>query len=106
MYEDIKPGITVKVHEKIKEQTEKGEKERVQIFEGIVLARHGGRELGATITVRKIAADGIGVEKIYPLHSPMLTKIELVRQARVRRAKLYFLRTYKKRLLEKPLTKT
>ncbi len=104
MYENIKPGMTVRVHEKIKEQTEKGEKERVQIFEGIVLARNGGAQIQATITVRKIGADNIGVEKIYPLSAPAIVKIEPVRQAKVNRAKLYFLRDYKKRLKETPIT--
>lgn len=103
MYENIKPGMTVKVHERIREQTEKGEKERVQIFEGIVIARNGGVQLQATITVRKIGADSIGVEKIYPLNAPTVAKIEPVKMAKVRRAKLYFLRDYKKKLREKPL---
>lgn len=105
MYDNIKPGMTVRVHEKIREQTEKGEKERIQIFEGIVLGRHGGLQKQATITVRKIGADSIGVEKIYPLNAPTIAKIEPVKQARVRRAKLYFLRDYKKRLKEKSLVK-
>lgn len=109
MYENIKPGMTVRVHEKIREQVvgkkgEKTEKERVQIFEGIVIARHGRNQPEATITVRKIGADGIGVEKIYPLSAPTVAKIEPVRSARVRRAKLYFLRDYKKRLKDRPLT--
>jgi large subunit ribosomal protein L19 len=103
MYENIKPGMTVRVHEKLKEKTEKGEKERIQIFEGIVLARHGGNQPTATITVRKIGADNIGVEKIYPLSAPTIVKIEPVKQAKVRRAKLYYLRNYKKKLKEKPL---
>lgn len=100
MYENIKPGMTVRVHEKLKEKTEKGEKERIQIFEGIVLARKGGNRPEATITVRKIAADKIGVEKIYPLSSPNIVKIEPVKQAKVRKAKLYYLRHYRKRLKE------
>jgi large subunit ribosomal protein L19 len=97
---EIKPGMTVKVHEKIKEKNAKGvEKERIQIFEGIVLARKHNKEIGATITVRKVS-NGIGVEKIFPLQSPVITKIEPVKQARVRRAKLGFLRTNKTRLKE------
>lgn len=96
----IKPGMTVRVHQKIKEKGPKGEKERVQIFEGIVLARRHGRQPQATITVRKIS-EGIGVEKIFPLYSPTIVKIEPVKQARVRQAKLYYLRNYKKRLKEK-----
>lgn len=108
MYENIKPGMTVRVHEKIREAAtkkgEKGEKERVQVFEGIVLSRHGGGRPEATITVRKIGADGIGVEKIYPVNAPTIARIEPLRQARVRRAKLYFLSGYKKRLKEMPVS--
>jgi len=92
---DIRPGYTVKVHQKIKE----GDKERIQIFEGIILSRHGGKNINATITVRKISA-GVGVEKIFPLYSPTITKIEIVKKARVRRAKLYYLKGYKKKLKE------
>ena len=103
MYENIKPGMTVRVHEKLKEQMEKGEKERIQIFEGIVIARKGGQQLQATIMVRKIGADNVGVEKIYPLNAPSVVKIEPVRQAKTSRAKLYFLRDYKKRLKEVPI---
>ena len=99
----IKPGMTIKVHQKITELGPKGEKERVQIFEGIVLAHRSGKEKEATITVRKIS-DGIGVEKIFPLNSPNVVKIELVKQAQVSKSKLYYLRDYKKRLKEKILT--
>ncbi len=96
----IKPGMTVRVHEKIKEKNAKGvEKERIQIFEGIVLAKKHGQEAGGTITVRKIS-DGIGVEKIYPINSPIVAKIEGVKQAKVKRAKLAYLRNSKKRLKE------
>lgn len=103
MYENIKAGMTVKVHEKLKEKTEKGIKERIQIFEGIVLARHGGKTPQATITVRKVSANDIGVERIYPLGSPAIVKIEPVKQAEVRRAKLYYLKDHKKKLKEKTL---
>jgi large subunit ribosomal protein L19 len=96
---EIKPGMTVKIHQQITEQGPKGEKKRIQIFEGIVLAHKHGKEQGATITVRKIS-DGIGVEKIFPIHSPNVVKIEPVKQAKVRKAKLYYLRTSKKRLKE------
>ncbi|MDP2685299.1 MAG: 50S ribosomal protein L19 [bacterium] len=92
---DIGPGYTVIVHQKIKE----GEKERIQKYEGLVIGRKGGTGLSSTITVRKIS-EGIGVEKIFPLNSPSITKIEVIRKAKVRRAKLNYLRTYKKRLKE------
>jgi large subunit ribosomal protein L19 len=95
---ELRPGMTVKVHQKIKEKNAKGEeKERIQIFEGIILKHRHGGETGNTITVRKVS-DGVGVEKIYPVNSPVIEKIEVVRQARVRRANLNYLRTYKKRL--------
>ena len=83
----IKAGDTVKVHQKIQD---KG-KTRIQIFEGLVLARKHGNEPGATFTVRKVAS-GVGVEKIYPLYSPLIDKLEIVRRSKVRRAKLYFIR--------------
>src|SRR3989344_2472790 len=95
----IKPGMTVRVHQRITEQGAKGEKERIQIFEGIVLARRGGKQAGATIPVRKIS-DGVGVEKIFPLSAPSVVKIVPIKQARVRQAKAYYLRGYKKRLKE------
>ena len=79
-------GDTVKVHVKVRE----GEKERVQVFEGMVIARRGG-SVNTSFTVRKIS-DGVGVERIFPLHSPILEKVEVVRQGRVRRAKLFYLR--------------
>lgn len=83
----IKPGDTVRVHQKIQD---KG-KTRIQVFEGVVLARKHGDEPGATFTVRKVAS-GVGVEKIFPLYSPNIDKIEIVKRAKVRRAKLYFIR--------------
>jgi len=96
---EIKPGMVVRVHQKIKDVTAKGEeKERIQVFEGLVLGRKHGKEKGATITVRKIAENHIGVEKIFPLQSPLIEKVELVDEKIVRRAKLYYTRTYKKRL--------
>ncbi len=84
---DIRPGDTVKVWQKIQE---KG-KTRLQSFEGLVLARKHGTEAGATFTVRKVI-DGVGVEKIFPLYTPMIDKVELLRRSKVRRAKLYFVR--------------
>jgi large subunit ribosomal protein L19 len=86
----IKSGDTVRIHQKIKE----GDKERIQVFEGLVLARKHGKEAGATITVRKVIS-GIGVERIIPLHSPTLQKIEIVKSGKVRRSKLYYLRRLK-----------
>lgn len=80
-------GDTVKIHQKIQD---KG-KTRIQIFEGMVLARKHGTTAGATFTVRKVV-DGIGVEKIFPLYSPLIDKIEIVKRAKVRRAKLYHVR--------------
>ena len=99
---ELKPGMTVRVHQKIKELNSKGEeKERVQYFEGMIIAKKHNKEKGATITVRKVS-DGIGVEKIFPLSLPTITKIEVKKIAEVRRAKLYFLRDgYKKKLKEK-----
>ncbi|KKU86410.1 MAG: 50S ribosomal protein L19 [Candidatus Wildermuthbacteria bacterium RIFCSPHIGHO2_01_FULL_47_27] len=89
---DVRPGDTVRVHQKIRE----GGKERSQAFEGLIIARKHGKEAGGTITVRKIVS-GVGVERIYPLHSPILEKIEIVRRGKARRAKLYYLRTAKGR---------
>lgn len=97
-YADVVPGAFVKVYQKIIEKKGKETKERIQIFEGIVLARKHGAQAGATVTVRKIAKGGYGVEKIYPLHSPIIDKIEVSRQAIVRRAKLMHLRDSKKKL--------
>ena len=83
----LRSGDTVRVHQKIQD---KG-KTRIQIFEGLVLARKHGDEPGATFTVRKVSG-GIGIEKIYPLYSPMIDKLEIVKRAKVRRAKLYYIR--------------
>ena len=87
---EIRPGDTVRVYQKIKE----GDKERIQIFEGLVIARKHGKGITSTITVRKIISE-IGVERIFPLHSPTIEKIETLRRGRVRRAKLYYLRKAK-----------
>lgn len=83
---EIEIGSTVRVHIKIKE----GSKERIQVFEGTVIAKkHGG--IAETFTVRRVSY-GVGVEKVFPLHSPVIEKIETVRTGKVRRAKLYYLR--------------
>lgn len=98
---DIRAGDTIRIHQKIKETPKKDKsstgqenKERIQIFEGVVIARKHGKEVPATITVRKVIS-GIGVEKIFPIHSPLIVKIEVIKRAQVRRAKLYYLRTAK-----------
>jgi large subunit ribosomal protein L19 len=84
---DLRSGDTVKVYQKIQE---KG-KTRLQVFEGLVLARKHGTEAGATFTVRR-STGGYGVEKIFPLYSPMIEKIEIVKRSKVRRSKLYYIR--------------
>lgn len=98
---DYKPGMTIRVYQKIKELNSKGEeKERVQFFEGMIIARNHGKEKGGTITVRKIS-DGVGVEKIFPINLPSITKIEIKKQAIVKKAKLGYLKEgYKKKLKE------
>lgn len=83
----VRAGDTVRVHQKIQDK----DKTRIQVFEGLVLARKHGNEPGATFTVRKVV-DGIGVEKIFPLYSPLIDKIEIIRRSKVRRAKLYYIR--------------
>jgi large subunit ribosomal protein L19 len=82
----FRPGDTLKVHVKVIE----GTRERIQLFEGVVIKRHGGG-ISETFTVRKIS-NGVGVERTFPLHSPKLEKIEVARRGKVRRAKLYYLR--------------
>lgn len=99
---DIRAGDTVRVHQRIEEA--KG-KFRIQLFEGLVLARKHGREAGGTFTVRRVAS-GVGVEKIYPLYSPMIDKVEIVKRARVRRAKLYFIREKVAREARRQLRRT
>ncbi len=98
---DIRPGDLVRVYQKIKETPKKGkpstgqeDKERIQVFEGLVIARKHGKEMGATITVRKIISE-VGVERIFSLHSPTLEKIEILKRGKIRRAKLYYLRKAK-----------
>lgn len=86
---DFKPGDTIKVHAKIKE----GDKERIQIFQGAVIRKRKGNT-GATFTVRKISY-GIGVERIFPLHSPTIDKIEIISRGKVRRGRIYYMRKLK-----------
>lgn len=96
----VKAGMFVNVYEKIVDFTPKGEKrERIQVFKGIVIARKHGKEPGATITVRK-ESDGVGVEKIFPLYSPIIDRIVIEKRFKVRGSKAYFLRDTKKKLKE------
>jgi len=100
---DIRPGDTVRIYQRIlvpakasadKSTDKKEEKEKTQIFEGLVLAKKHGKGISATITVRKVIL-GVGVERIFPLHSPLIEKIEVLKRGKVRRAKLYYLRRTK-----------
>lgn len=84
---DLRPGNTVKVWQKIKE----GDKVRLQAFEGLIIAHKHGFEPGATFTIRKIV-EGIGVERIFPIFSPSIEKIQIIKRAKTRRAKLYYVR--------------
>lgn len=83
---DFRPGDTVNVHARVKE----GEKERIQVFQGVVIRKRSGGT-GATFTVRKVSY-GVGVERIFPVHSPFIEKIEVLTRGKVRRARLYYLR--------------
>src|SRR3990172_10085092 len=83
----FKVGQTVRIHQKIKE----GDKERLQVYEGLIIRVSNPNTVSATITVRKIV-DGVGVERVFPVHSPVIVKVELSKEARVRRGKLYFMR--------------
>ncbi len=83
---DFRPGDTVKVHATIRE----GEKQRIQVFQGVVIRKRKGNT-GATFTVRKVSY-GIGVERIFPFHSPLIDKVEIITRGKVRRARLYYLR--------------
>ena len=88
---DIRPGDTVRVYQKIQGEGNKG---KSQVFEGLIIARKHGKGLSGTVTVRKIIS-GIGVEKIFPIHSPLIEKIEILKRGKVKRAKLYYLRKAK-----------
>lgn len=102
---NLKPGMQVKVHQRITDVNAKGEeKQRIQIFEGIVLAVKHGTEPGATVTVRKVS-NSVGVEKIFPIHSPVVEKIELVRAMKVRQSRPFYLRSSKKKLKERKASK-
>jgi large subunit ribosomal protein L19 len=101
---ELKPGMTVRVHTRIVETNTKGEdKERIQIFEGIILSMRG-KGVSKSFTVRKVS-NGVGVERIFPEGSPAIAKIEPVKQAKVRRAKLWYVRGSKKRLKETEIAK-
>jgi len=93
---DIRPGDTVRIHQKIKEGPPAGGKERIQVFEGQVIAKKHGKGISSTVTVRK-EIGGVGVERIFSIHSPTIEKIELIKKGKVRRAKLYYLRKAKGR---------
>ena len=84
---DLKVGDTVRVHQRIKE----GNRERIQVFEGIIIKKQGGG-VNATFTVRRIAS-GVGVERTFPMHSPVIDKVTVLRVGKVRRSKLYYLRS-------------
>lgn len=105
---DIRPGDTVRVYQKIKEVSKnpaksgtagQEDKDRIQVFEGLVIARKHGKGVSSTITVRRVLS-GVGVEKVFPLHSPSFEKIEVVKKSKVRRAKLYYLRKGKGKKLK------
>ena len=98
--EEIRPGMYIKLFQKTKE----GDKEKLQHFEGLVIARKHGKEAGATITLRRII-EGVGVEWILPLSSPKIEKINLVKESRVKRAKLYYLRNKSQRKTRAKLRK-
>ncbi len=85
---DLRAGDTVRVHQKIRE----GNKERIQIFEGIVIAVRGGKSIQSSYVVRRIASNGIGVEKTFPLHSPNVVKVERLKSSKVRQARLFYMR--------------
>ena len=94
---EFSAGDTVRVHVRVVE----GEKERIQLFEGVVIQRRGAG-IHATFTVRKISTGGIGVERIFPLHTPRVANIEVVRHGKVRRSKIYYLRNLRGRAARIP----
>ncbi len=99
--DQIEPGMEIRLKQRIKEQDAYGnENERTQIFEGMVISRKHGQEKGATMTIRKVV-NGVGVEKIYPIYSPIIEEIKILRQKDVNQAQPYYLRNYGKRLKDK-----
>ena len=99
---ELHSGMTVRVHEKIKDIDPKGkERTRTQVFEGMILAVKKPKTPSGTILVRKISHNNIGVEKIFPIHSPLVDKIDVIKEIKTRRAKLFFMPAYKKRLKTK-----
>jgi large subunit ribosomal protein L19 len=96
----LRSGDTIRVWQKIKE----GDKVRLQAFEGLVLSRKHGDEAGATFTVRKVV-DGVGVERIFPLYSPVIDEIEILRRSEVRRSKLYFIREKASKEIRRQMSK-
>jgi large subunit ribosomal protein L19 len=99
-FDDLRPGMTVRLHERIKDISPKGEeRSRIQVFEGMILGLRGAG-VSRTLTIRKVSK-GYGVEKIYPINSPVIDKIELVKVAKVRRAKLSYLKNLKRRFKRK-----
>src|ERR1035437_4141865 len=97
---DMRPGDTVRVWQKIKE----GEKSRLQAFEGMILAKKHGKEAGGTFTVRRVI-DDVGVERIFPLYSPVIDSIEVLKRAQVRRSKLYYVREKASKELDRKSTR-
>lgn len=103
---ELRPGMTVRMHEQIKDIDPKGkERTRIQVFEGAILAVKKPKTPSSTILVRKMSHNNIGVEKIFPMYSPLIDKIEVIKEIKTRRAKLYFLPSYKKRLKVKKAKK-
>lgn len=95
---DLQVGWSVKVHQKIKE----GDKTRTQAFEGTVIAKKHGAEVGGTITIRRVF-DGVGVEKVFPIYLPSIEKVQVMKKPKVRRAKLYYLRDKTSREIKKKM---
>jgi len=87
-FPELGTGDTVRVHQRIRE----GRNERIQVFQGVIVAMRGGQAPGATYTVRRVATHGVGVERTFPLYSKSVDKVEVLRKAKIRRAQLYFLR--------------